>query len=290
MNKKNIFWNHNEPRVFLPFFADQENYVDITIQESFSIFSKKLIAPLYYLIKKRKNFYSTMNDYFILIFKPAYKFRGIFFSNDGQMYKSEEFEGKFRTGDIFHLNLNKWIGNNTHDGIFILIANHGRADFFNSSPGNVSINYLNKNYLSGFRTGFFCRKINEEKKHFGFTGINPQIQISDNKISSLLLINHSSKVNYKEIVKPIVRLYKNKNDYLEACFGEIKPYCGLERSIKDLFPDAKIFLKKSEDQAFTITSLQGSSLASIHIIRNNFGQLLAIDHSRPAYPNILNYL
>ena len=286
-------WKRHEPRVYFPVFADMENHVDITLQQPLPVTFRKLGAPLYHWSKKRKALRDTLRDYAILLTNPKYRFKGIFVDRYGTPRASAPFDGAFPAGDYFHVNVNAWLqeqGCPLEDGTFILVANHGRPDLFNSSPGNATLRLVGKETVAGYRTGFFCRALNDGKKHFGFTGLNPQIEVSKHAVASLLFVNHSSDPAYDRPANPTVRLYRNVDDYIETSFGEIPPHAAMERRITDLFPDAAAFLAPTGGKGHSVTSLKGASLASVHILRRPDDVLLSMEHSRPAYPNIVKYL
>ena len=285
-------WKRHEPRVYFPVFAGVENHVDITLQEPLPVTVRKLGAPLYHWIKKRKALCGTLRDYAILLANPKYCFKGLFVNSLGAPLISEAFDGEYRAGDYFHVNVNAWLqahGCAVEDGTFILVANHGRPDLFNSSPGNATLRIVGQDTVAGYRTGFFCRALNDGKKHFGFTGLNPQIEVSENAVASLMFVNHSSDPSYDRPVNPTVRLHRSVDDYIEAPFGEIPPHSAMERTITDIFPDAAAFLQATNGKGYSVTSLKGASLASVHILRRPDGALLSMEHSRPAYPNIVKY-
>lgn len=285
-------WKKHEPRVHFPVFSNMENHIDITLQDPLPISIRKLGAPAYHWLKKRKSFIETIRDYQILLTNPAYRFRGIFVDRNGNQLAEGELPGSYKAGDYFVCHVNDWLesqGQSMVDGTFILIANHGRPDLFNSSPGNASLRAIGKETIAGYRTGFFSRTLNDGKRHYGFTGLNPQIEVNDQVVASLLFINHSSNPEYNQVANPTVRLYRNLADFTEVSFGEIPAHSAKERSLLDLFPNAAEFLKDSNGLGFSITSLKGASLASLHVLRRQDGELLSIEHSRPAYPNIVKY-
>lgn len=288
----NKSWRSNEPRLHFPIFSDLNNVIKLTLQEDNKITIKKYLSPLYFFLKKRKTFFSLINDYKFLFFSSFYKFRIILVDKNGKCFFSKKFNDKFKLGDTFYLNVNKILIENKikiRTSTLILISNHGRPDLFGSSPGNISLSLYSSKFIAGYRTGFFTRSLNDGKKHYGFTGINPQIEINDNFISSLILINHSSNPLYKSTVNPTIRLYRNNKEFLETKFGKIKPHCYKEVSILELFPSAKKFLKKNSGKGYTITTLKGYTLASIHVIRSTRGEIVSMEHSRPSHTNIIKY-
>lgn len=285
-------WKKYEPRLHFPIIAGMECYVDITIQQPLKITLKKALAPLYFLFKRKKTFLSALRDYYILIKNPSYKFRAIFVDRKGDQLISEAFDDNYFAGDYFFLNVTKWLDSHncpSKDGTFILIANHGRPDLFGSSPGNATLTAIGPKTVAGYRTGFFCRPLNDGKKHFGFTGLNPQIQINNIFLASLLFINHSSNPSYNQFVNPKVRLYRNPEEFIETDFGEIPPHSILEKTILELFPECESFLASNDGRGYSITTLKGATLASIHILRSRNGELLSMEHSRPSHPNVVKY-
>lgn len=285
-------WRQSEPRLNFPIFGDMENHIDITIQEPLPITGRKLAAPMYHWFKKRKRLAATLRDYRLLLTNPPYRFKGVFLDRQGKQLAADKLPGKFRAGDYFHCNVNEWLaelGVDMTDGNFILVADHGRPDLFSSSPGNATLRVVGPRHVAGYRTGFFCRLLNVGHKHFGFTGLNPQIEVSEHAIAALLLINHSSDPDYDRSVCPTVRLHRGVDEFLEAPFGDIPPHAALERSITELFPDAAEFLAPTDGRGYSITTLRGASLASIHVLRAPDGELLSLEHSRPAHPNIVSY-
>lgn len=286
-------WKRHEPRAYFPVFAGVENHVDITLQQPVPLTARKIASPLYHWFKKRKGLRDTLRDYLILATNPAYRFKGLFIDRSGRQRAAAEFPGHYRAEDYFHCNVNEWLraqGLAAEDGTFILVANHGRPDLFNSSPGNASLRVVGEDTVAGYRTGFFCRPLNDGKKHFGFTGLNPQVEVSEYAVASLLFVNHSSDPAYDRTANPTVRLHRSVDDYIEAPFGEIPPHAAMERCLTDLFPNATAFLAPTGGKGHSVTSLKGASLASVHILRRPDGALLSMEHSRPAYPNIVKYL
>jgi hypothetical protein len=170
------------------------------------------------------------------------------------------------------------------------VANHGRPDLFNSSPGNATLRAISNDTVAGYRTGFFCRTLNDGKKHFGFTGLNPQIEVSEHAVASLLFVNHSSDPAYDRQVSPTVRLHRSVGEFIEVSFGNIPAHAAVEKPITELFPNAAEFLAPCGGRGFSVSTLKGATLASVHVLRRPDGVLLSMEHSRPAYPNIVDYL
>lgn len=269
-----------------------DNHIDFTLQQPVPLTARKVAAPLYHWFKKRKALGCVLRDYLILATNPSYRFKGIFIDRSGRQRAAADFAGRFRAGDYFHCNVNEWLqalGMRLEDGTFILVANHGRPDLFNSSPGNVSLRAIGNDTVAGYRTGFFSRMLNDGKKHFGFTGLNPQIEVSEYAIASLLFVNHSSDPAYNREVNPTIRLYRSVDEFMEVSFGKIPAHAAVEKSITELFPDAADFLAPNGGRGFSVSTLKGATLASVHVLRRPDGVLMSMEHSRPAHANIINY-
>jgi hypothetical protein len=286
-------WGQDEPRLNFPVFAGVQNHVDFTLQAEPGITPKRLAVPLYHFLKGRKPFKTLLRDYRNLFSGEPYRFRGVYLDRQGQQLLSAPLPGEYKSGGFFHSHLNQWLqdhGVPLVDGNLILIANRGRADRFSSSPGNVTLRIVADDGVCGFRTGFFSRPLNAGHKHFGFTGLNPHVESNERWVSSILLINHSSDPAYDRRVTPTVRLHRSTDEFLEAPFGEIAPHAALERTVDELFPEARDYLASNAGRGYTITRLKGATLASIHIFRTREGRLASMEHSRPAHPNIVDYL
>ena len=286
-------WAEHEPRLHFPVFKDKTNFVEMTIQPATASLFRQLSSPAYYWLKKKKPARLAVRDYFNFLLNRPYKFRGAFFNQTGQCIHNETFEGKFRRGELFGCNVNEMLasaGIEMCDGTFALISSRGRPDLLTSSPGNATLRVEGHGNVAGYRTGFFCRTLNAGKKHYGFTGLNPQVEIKKDKVASLLFINHSSDPNYKTYVRPNVKLFKNTGDFIEADFGQIPPHAAIERRLDELFPTGAEFLAETGGKGHTITQVQGATLASMHLLRDHSGELLAIEHSRPSFTNIVSYL
>lgn len=286
-------WAEHEPRLHFPIFKANKNYVEMTIQPTKTSLFRQLVAPTYYCLKKKKSVKNAARDYFNLLLKRPYKFRGAFFNQSGKCIHNQSFTGSYRLGEVFGCNVNEMLSNaglDMCDGTFVLISSRGRPDLLTSSPGNAALRVEGHGNVAGYRTGFFCRTLNAGKKHYGFTGLNPQVEIKKDKVASLLFINHSSDPNYEAHVRPNVKLFKNTGEFIEADFGQIPPHAAIERRLDELFPTGAEFLAETGGKGHTITEVQGATLASMHLLRDTAGELLAIEHSRPSFTNIISYL
>ncbi|HAL95220.1 MAG TPA: hypothetical protein DCP55_04540 [Chitinophagaceae bacterium] len=290
----NKFWNEWEPRVSFPTFKGVENLISFTPDLSLNRKTTREFAlPLYYLWKKQKSLKSVIKNFQWLIVSPKLRFRGALLSRDGTLLSPINFEGEYGPGDIFTANVStlmRELNLPDEDGQFLLIASRGRNDWINSAPGNTTVRYVGKEFISGYRTGFFARPLNSsQKNHYGFTGINPQVMVTDTLESAILLINHSSNPAYTLSVNPKVRLYRNTKEFIEADFGEIPPLGIRERSVLSLFPNAREFLAKAHGLGTTVTKVKGATLASFHITRSLNGDSFGIEHSRPTHSYVVHY-
>lgn len=286
-------WHPWEPRTVFPTFADAETTIDFVAQESLRPTLRSLARIGYTLVKKQKPVEMIGRDALNVLLGRGIRFRGAFLTRDGQLVRDWILSEPLQAGDFFSVCVNRLLereGIAPDDGLFVLIASRGRLDRWNSSPGSATVRYVGKDYIAGYRTGLFARPLNPVagKRHFGFTGINPQIIVSDDIVASVLLINHSSDPEYDRPVTPTIRLYRDVRTYREAPFGQILPHGALEKSVTDLFPDASEFLGPTGGKGLTIARAQGASLASVHLLRSRSGRTLGLDHSRPSYANVVD--
>lgn len=286
-------WQQHEPRMNLPIFGNALNEIDFTVQNDRKLSMRRLIAPAYHFARRKSSWRAAINNYRNMLAPLPFAFKACFVNKRGEIKCQEELPGAYRAGDFFYLNVNDWLHRNSipvQDGSLILVSSHGRADRWQSSPGNVTLRVSEAGHAAGYRTGFFARPLNAGHKHVGFTGLNPRIEVSTRWVSGLLLINHSSEPGYDKTVCPTVRLHINSETFLEATFGDIPPHAFSEKSILDLFPNAEEFLAPAGGVGYSVSTLTGASLASVHVLRYRSGQLASLEHSRPAHTNIINYL
>ncbi len=288
------YWNYWEPRVIFPYFKGYENVYDFVVQESLNGETlKDFLRPAYYWYKGQKPFKQMLLNYWWVLTGAKIKFRYAFLSRQGELLKEWTHEGSYGKGDIFSVNISDLLKKENfadQDGEFLLIASRGRLDRWSSSPGNVTSRFIGQGKISGFRTGFFARPLNSGAKgHFGFTGLNPKVRMDENYEASLMLINHSSEPQYAHTAEPTVLLHRTPTEFLEAPFGVIPPLGIVERKLSDLFPNAEEFLKPTGGFGYTVTKVKGTSLASLHILRDRQGRLLGIEHSRPAHAAVIRY-
>ncbi|MCP9451742.1 MAG: hypothetical protein NNA23_03550 [Nitrospira sp.] len=289
-------WKSWEPKAVFPLFTEARTWIDFIAQDSVRCQSvKEFVRPIYYLWQRKKSLPQVIRDYISTVFRKPMRLRGIALDRKGH-YIGQWQLGEIRhPGDFISVEINRLAENEgmkLGDGVFILLASWGQNDMWSSSPGSATVRYVGDGFIGGYRTGLFARPLNpiHGKKHFGFTGLNPQIVIDDRLVASILLINHSSDPEYDRIVTPTIRLYRSPQEYLEEKFGEIHPHGALERSMTDLFPEAEQFLASTGGKGFTVAQAKGVSLASLHILRARGGISVGIDHSRPAFTNVIDYL
>lgn len=288
-------WHPWEPRASFPVFADARVIVDFIAQDTLRPGLRSFVRPVRDLYLKRKKTRDVVRDYINLALNRPMRFRGVLVDREGRFLRQWQFPDAIHAGDFFSVDVTGLLeqeGLPAQDGVFILISSRGRPDLWNSSPGSTSVRYVGRNYVAGYRTGLFSRTLNPVgvKKHFGFTGLNPQVMVSDGLTASVLLINHSSDPLHDTPARPSIRLYRNPTEYLEADFGEIAPHGALERGVLELFPDAPEFLRQNGGRGYSVTRAVGVSLASIHILRSPDGRTVGMDHSRPAHTNLVDYL
>lgn len=288
-------WHSWEPRAVFPVFADAVNAVEFVVQESLRATFRSLVRIGYAFVKKQRSIDAVYRDAVNGMLGRGMRFRGAFVTRNGEFVGTWTLSPPLQAGQFFSTCINDLLekdGVSARDGLFFLIANRGRLDRWSSSPGSATVRYVGKEYVAGYRTGLFTRPLNPVagKRHFGFTGINPQILVEDDIVASVLLINHSSDPEYDRSVTPTIRLYRDAQTYLETFFGEIQPHGAVERTVIDLFPNAVEFLAPSSGKGLTIARAEGASLASLHLLRSRTGRTMALDHSRPSYTNVVDYL
>ncbi|WP_454626237.1 hypothetical protein [Bradyrhizobium cenepequi] len=215
-------------------------------------------------------------------------------SRNGGYLTSSEVPTTYKPGASLELDLSKRLnelGLPSADYLVIAVMSRGRMDGYRSSPASFSMTYVDGDNVAIYRTGAFARPLNEGrlKSHVGFTGINPKILATDDIVSSLMLINHSSDPNYAHKAHPTTVLIRGDGERLEGDFGEIPPLGAREMSIADIFGSRVFdFLKPFNGRGTSVTTCVGVTLASLHLQRANDNRrtLLGIEHSRPAHMNL----
>jgi len=287
-------WRPWEPRAVFPVFGEALNYIEFAVQDSLRPSLRSLARIGHAVVKKHKPLGAAARDAANALFGLGMRFRGAYLTRGGAYLGSWTLSGPLQAGEFFSADVNALAGGAglpVADGLFVLIASRGRLDRWSTSPGSATARYVGDQYIAGYRTGLFARPLNpvDGKRHFGFTGVNPQVIVREGVESGVLLINHSSDPAYDRPVTPSIRLYRDRDHFLEASFGEIPPHGALERRMSDLFPGAREFLAPSGGRGLTVARVQGASLASIHLLRAG-ARSLALDHSRPSYTNVVDYL
>lgn len=285
-------WRPWEPRAVFPVFADAETTLDFVVHDSLRPTPRAIARIAYAAIRRQKSFNMILRDAVNAAFGRGMAFRGVFLRRNGEFVREWKLSEPLHRGQFFQVNVNRLLEQNgipVSDGLFMLIASRGRLDRWSSSPGSATVRYVGTDYVAGYRTGLFARPLNtiDGRRHFGFTGINPQVIVGDDIVAAVLLINHSSDPGYDRPVHPAVRLYRDTTNYIEAGFGEIPPHGAVERAVTELFPDAPRFLAPNGGRGLMIALAKGASLASIHLLRSKSGRTLGLDHSRPAYANVV---
>jgi hypothetical protein len=280
-------WHPWQPRVSFPFFSGVENTFEFTVQPSLKIQGWRNFAyPAYTAYKKQKTWGHALRDYAHILSGNHIYFDVHRLKQDGTYIKSEGRFGPFGIGQSF-------VFKSASDpkgsqGLMLFVASRGRLDKMTSSPGNMTVRYASPEAISGYRTGFFARPLNEKKGHYGYMGLNPALSQNPKMESGILLINHSSDPEYNTAVSPTVRLYKSHDEFIETDFGAIAPHGFLEKGLHQLFPQFETFRADAKN-LWTVSNCKGVSLASFHTYRNLQGQLMAIEHSRPSHAQVIQY-
>lgn len=253
----------------------------------------------------RKNFRETMKDLVpelaglvVSGFSRKLRFKLHILSRDGEYRASYEFPETYAPGATVEIELSSLFASlqlPVDDYLVVVVMSRGRMDGFRSSPASYSMTYVDQDNVAIYRTGAFARPLNEGrlKAHVGFTGINPKIIATNEIVSSLLLINHSSDPEYGHAARPTSRLIRQDGEQIEADFGEIAPLGAREMSVVDMFGNRVFdFLKPFGGRGTTVTTCAGVTLASLHLQRTNDNRrtLLGIEHSRPAHMNLAGIL
>ncbi len=282
-------WQPWQPRVAFPAFAQSYNSYEFTVQPSFlSRNWKSYLYPLVTFWRKQISFQELLIRYFNAFFSRSIHFRVFHLSKNGQFIKEIPQHEKIKVGESFCYDLDLRGKQATEDMLVLFVASQGRLDKFSSSPGNMTARYSNDTTAAGYRTGFFSRPLNNGKGHYGYTGLNPATSLKPNIQNGILLINHSSNPAYNETARPVIRVYTDAKTFLEKPFPAIAPHGFSEALVEDLFPEV-IKWKENKTPFWIVTECKGTSLASFHTYRDNHGNLLAIEHSRPSHAQVLDY-
>ncbi len=216
-------------------------------------------------------------------------FRGAFFSREGKLLAEVPQFARLRHLQAFDISLNELqraAGLPNEDAQFLMIADRGIKLGPGFSTGTLTATYFNDRTFACYRNSIFARPVNEFSHHrpVGFRSIAPQVVVTEEIESSAFFCNFSSDHRYDFTANPTARLYRGKEDFLEASFGAIAPQGGVERSITDIFGDAAIdFLRPAGGYGTLIASQNGVTLTSIHLLRNRRTGSMSIEHSRPTH-------
>lgn len=292
-------WRWFEPRFGFPIFKDIRTYVSFTVRPDFQPLQLRRMHQGLITAAKRGprellRFARERIDLAIHCRQRSVAFRLLLLRRDGGFLASHTFADVVPPGGSIDVDVDevrKRYAIADDDMMGILVMSNGRHDAFRSSPGSYSMTYVGEKSYTTYRTGGFARLLNENgrKKHYGFRGINPKILVTADYSSSVLLINHSSDPCYAEVAKPRCVLLREDGESLEADFGDIPAFGGLERSMNDLFGAAVIdFLAPSQGRGTTIITCPGVTLASLHLLRRRDGTSMAIEHSRPTHTYLLH--
>lgn len=253
----------------------------------------------------KKNFLETTKDLVPELgslvasgFSKRLKFKLQILSRDGEYRATYEFPASYAPGASVEIELSDLfakLGLPKDDYVVVAVMSRGRMDGYRSSPASFSMTYIDQDNIAIYRTGAFARPLNEGrlKAHVGFTGINPKVIATDEIVSSLMLLNHSSDPEYSHTAHPTSVLIRPDGEQLKGDFGEIPPLGAREMSVVDIFGNRVFdFLKPFGGRATTITTCVGMTLASLHLQRSNDNRrtLLGIEHSRPAHMNLAGIL
>ncbi|MET4024129.1 hypothetical protein BjapCC829_31515 [Bradyrhizobium barranii] len=294
-------WKPHEPRFILPTFEGLECRLGLSIPIWYKAIDATYLRSLVAGALK-KNLWEGLKDLgpeLASLLKSGVsnnlRFKLHVLSRDGNYLASREIDALYKPGASFEVDLSRLIselGLASRDYLIVAVMSHGRMDAHRSSPGSFSMTYVDQDNVAIYRTGAFARPLNEGrlKSHVGFTGINPKILATDDFVSSLMLINHSSDPDYVHAARPSSVLIRDDGEQLEGDFGEIPPLGAREMSVVDLFGSEVFdFLKPFGGKGTTVTTCTGVTLASLHLQRSNDNRqtLLGIEHSRPAHMNLM---
>ncbi len=293
-------WKPWEPRFGLPIFKGVRLLLSFSVNPEYSPLKTSGI-PLMLMGAMRNGFRGVRDlvvEHGTLLRTPhlgrRLEFRFIITTREGEFLGQRGVPGSYPPGgsiDIEVADVLAKMGLPDDDYMGILVMSRGRPDGWRTSPGSYSMTYATDRTVTTYRTGGFIRILNDpnRKKHVGFRGINPKALATDRHLSSILLINHSSNPAYDRHVTPDSTLLRADGEQRTAVFGSIAPFGGVERDLEQLFGgDVVDFLAPFGGRGTVITTCQGVTLASIHVMRARDGSSMSIDHSRPTHTYILN--
>nr|WP_249159036.1 hypothetical protein [Bradyrhizobium jicamae] len=284
----------------MPTFAGLDNRLGLSIPVWYRPLNLRYLRSLV-AGSLKKNFIESVKDLGPELFSLAssgfsrkLRFKLHILSRRGDYLTSHVIPSAFEPGASFDIDLSKLLAElklPEDDYLVVAVMSRGRMDGVRSSPASFSMTYLDQDNVAIYRTGAFARPLNEGrlKSHVGFTGINPKVIATQDVVSSVLLINHSSDPEYAFPAHPTSVLIREDGEQLQGDFGEIAPLGAREMSVADMFgPQVFDFLKPFNGRGTTVTTCRGMTLASLHLQRSNDNRrtLLGIEHSRPAHMNL----
>jgi hypothetical protein len=292
-------WREHEPRFGFPVFREMKTFVSFAIRPDFKPLNySKIVVAAKSAVRQgpggAAKFFSEYVPLVLNCYSKRLRFRIIVTSREGELRGVYKLPSSYPPGGSIDIDVTEALSSlrlPDDDYMAIIIMSNGRHDGFRSSPGSYSMTYVGERIYTTFRTGGFARTLNDprHKRHVGFRGINPKAMADERAVSSLLLINHSSNPLYDETVTPRTILLRADGATREAEFGPIRPFGGVERSLEDLFgPDVQEFLAPFGGRATTITTCQGVTLASLHLLHARDGSSMSIEHSRPTHTYLLS--
>ncbi len=289
------YWKEHEPRFGFPIFRGCTNRVSQAIRLDFCQFSWKKAAKQT-LASIRQGRVPDIGMFIPLVTGRAQRMtvRGGLTARDGRFLCDFGEIGAWSAGQAFEINVNELCesqGLPVDDGMFMMVMDIGEHAHALSDINIFSMSYEGDRFFTNYRTGAFARTLNDfsKKKHVGFMSVNPKVLVSDTHLTGLMLINHSSNPQYSDTVHPTVRLYRPDGQFLDADFGPVPAFGGIERSLEDLFGAAvREFLRPSGGLGTTVTRVRNYTLAGITLLRSRDGSTMAIEHTRPTQSYLLN--
>jgi len=292
-------WAWYEPRFGFPIFKGVRTFVSFSVRPDYQPLQlRRMHLGLVTAVRRGPfeliRFGRERLDLALFCRSRSLRFRLLLLTRCGRHLATHRYDDAVQPGGSIDVDVNA--ARKAHDlpdddMMGILVMTNGRHDAFRSSPGSYSMTYVGDTTYSTYRTGGFARLLNERnrKKHHGFRGINPKIIVDNTYTSSILLINHSSDPAYDEAAMPNCVLLREDGQSIEAPFGTIPAFGGLERSMEDLFGEsAQAFLAAADGRGTTVISCPGVTLASLHLVRRRDGASMAIEHSRPTHTYLLH--
>lgn len=288
-------WQENEPRFGFPVFQNCTNRVSQAVRLDFCRFSwKKAVKQSLQQLKQTRVPSPSMLLPLLTRKHGTMRVRGALTTRSGEFVKDFGHLGEWSAGQAFELNVNELMAAHRipmMDAMFMLIMNLGDHAEALSDANIFSMSYEGERFFTNYRTGAFARTLNDfaKKKHAGFMSVNPKVIVNETYVSSLLFINHSSTPLYDDTVYPYIRLYRPDGASLDAEFGPVPAFGGVERSVEAIFgSDVRAYLHATGGVATTVTRVKGYTLAGISILRSRDGRSMSIEHTRPTQSYLLN--